>query len=198
MSIPFPSIVESINGRERGFDMWTRLLADRIVFLGSEIDDKVANVIVAQLLILEATEPDEAITMYIQSPGGTADAGLAIYDTMNLISCPVHTVCVGNAASMGAFLMAAGEPGYRRILPSSRMLIHQISSGARGTMSDMEISVAEGKRLNRYIMECLAKSTGKTLRQIKKAMDRDSWFNAEEAVKFGLVDEITKSRKVRS
>ena len=190
MSTYPPYVIERTSRGERSYDIFSRLLMDRIVFLGSSINDQVANVIVAQLLFLDADDPDREIYLYINSPGGSVYAGLAIYDTMNHLRAPVSTYCVGMAASMGALLLASGRKGTRNALPNSRIMLHQPSSGYQGTAADIEIAAKEilgtRERLNRI----LAERTGQKLRKINADVDRDRWMSAEEAVKYGLVDQV--------
>jgi ATP-dependent Clp protease protease subunit len=191
----FPQIVEQTHRGERAWDLFSRLLKDRIVFLGSEVNDDVANVIIAQLLVLEGEDPDKEITMYINSPGGVITAGLAIYDTMQYVRCPVSTVCLGQAASMGAVLLAAGSKGKRRCLPNSRVMIHQPHGGARGQASDIEIQAREILHLRHRLNEILSKHTGRTIEQIKTDTERDRFLAAGEAKDYGLVDEVILPRK---
>jgi ATP-dependent Clp protease protease subunit len=173
----------------------SRLLRDRIVFLGSEVDDAVSNYIVAQLLILEGEDPDKEITMYINSPGGVITAGLAIYDTMQYVRCPVSTVCIGQAASMGAVLLAAGSKGRRRCLPNSRVMIHQPHGGARGQATDIEIQAKEIVQMRTKLNEILSKHTGQTVEKLKADTERDRFLSAAEAKEYGLVDEVIAFRK---
>lgn len=190
MSTYPPYVIERTSRGERSYDIFSRLLMDRIVFLGSSINDQVANIIVAQLLFLDADDPEREIYLYINSPGGSVYAGLAIYDTMNHLRAPVSTYCVGMAASMGALLLASGRKGKRNALPNSRIMLHQPSSGYQGTAADIEIAAKEilgtRERLNRI----LAERTGQTLKKINADVDRDRWMSAEEAVKYGLVDQV--------
>jgi ATP-dependent Clp protease protease subunit len=177
-------------GMEPSADIYARFLKNRIVFLGSEVNDQVANVIVAQLLYLAQDDPDREIQLYINSPGGSVDAGLAIYDTMNLITPAVTTSCIGMAASMGAWLLAAGAKGKRTALPNSRILIHQGSSGFRGTASDIEVHARETLRLESRMVELLAADTGQTAARIRKDIDHDYWMSAKEALEYGMIDAI--------
>ncbi len=190
MSTYPPYVIERTSRGERSYDIFSRLLMDRIVFLGSSINDQVANIIVAQLLFLDADDPDREVYLYINSPGGSVYAGLAIYDTINHLRAPVSTYCVGMAASMGALLLASGKKGRRNALPNSRIMLHQPSSGYQGTAADIEIGAKEilgtRERLNRI----LAEKTGQTLKKINADVDRDRWMSAEEAVKYGLVDQV--------
>ncbi len=190
-----PIVVEQTARGERAYDIYSRLLKDRIVFLGSEINDDVANLITAQLLFLEAEEPDKEISFYIHSPGGSVSAGLAIYDTMQFIKPPVSTVCLGQAASMAAVLLAAGEKGRRFALPHSRIMMHQPLGGAQGQASDIEIQAREILRLREEINNILAKHTGQSLRKIEKDTDRDLFMDPAQAVEYGLVDEIIVTRR---
>lgn len=190
-----PMVVEQTGRGERGYDIYSRLLVDRIVFLGIPVDDMVANVIIAQLLFLQMSDPKKDIHLYINSPGGSVSAGLAIYDTMQFLTCDVNTYCVGMAASMGAFLLAAGTRGKRYALPNSDIMIHQVSGGAQGTVSDVERSVEHMFKLKRRLNRLLALHTGKTEAEIERDSDRDYWMSAQEAKAYGLVDEVVKSRK---
>ncbi len=192
--VPFPSIIETTHRGERMFDIWTRLLRDRIIFLGTEVNDDVANLIIGQLLILEGEDPDKEITLYINSPGGVITAGLAIYDTMQYIRCPVATVCLGQAASMAAWLLAAGEKGRRRCLPNSRVMIHQPLAGVRGQASDIEIHAREIIQLRQRMNEILARHTGQNADQIKNDTERDRFLSASEALEYGIIDEVIHPR----
>lgn len=185
-----PTVIES-NGRgERAYDIYSRLLKDRIVFLGSEVNDQVANSLVAQLLFLEADAPDKDITMYINSPGGSMTAGMAILDTMNYIKPDVQTVCIGQAASMGALLLVSGAKGKRFALPNSRVMIHQPLGGAQGQISDMVIQVEEGKKMKKIATEMIANATGKTYKKVEKDTDRNYYMSAEEALEYGIIDKV--------
>ena len=190
MSTYPPYVIERTSRGERSYDIFSRLLMDRIVFLGSSINDQVANIIVAQLLFLDADDPEREIYLYINSPGGSVYAGLAIYDTMNHLRAPVSTYCVGMAASMGALLLASGQKGRRNALPNSRIMLHQPSSGYQGTAADIEIAATEilgtRERLNRI----LAERSGQSIKKVNADVDRDRWMSAEEAVKYGLVDQV--------
>ena len=192
MAIYPPYVIERTSRGERSYDIFSRLLMDRIVFLGSSIDDHVANIIVAQLLFLDADDPDRDVYLYINSPGGSVYAGLAIYDTMNHLRAPVSTFCVGMAASMGALLLAAGDKGKRNALPNARIMLHQPSSGYQGTAADIEIAAKEilgtRERLNRI----LADVTGQKIGKINTDVDRDRWMSAGEAVEYGLVDQVLR------
>ena len=190
-----PMVIEQSGRGERAYDIYSRLLRERIVFLGSAIDDSVANLIVAQLLFLESENPDKDIFVYINSPGGSVSAGLAIYDTMQFIKPDVSTLCVGQAASMGATLLAAGDADKRFILPNSRVMIHQPSGGFQGQVSDIEIQAKEILFLKSRLNAILAKHTGKPIEAIERDSDRDFFMGAEEAVKYGLVDKVLTSRE---
>lgn len=193
-----PYVIEQTSRGERSYDIYSRLLKDRIVFLGSEVNDAVANSITAQLLFLESDEPEKDIYFYINSPGGSVTAGMAIYDTMQYITPDISTVCIGQAASMGAFLLAAGTKGKRIALPSARIMIHQPLGGFSGQVSDVEIHAHEMLRLKRYLNELMAGHTGKSIDQIAKDTDRDNFMSAEEAKKYGLVDTVATHRKVQA
>ncbi len=187
-----PTVVESTGRSERAYDIYSRLLKDRIIFLGTEIDDNVANAIVAQLLFLEAEDPDKDIIMYINSPGGVVTAGMAIYDTMNYITPDVQTVCIGQAASMGALLLGAGAKGKRYALEHSRIMIHQPLGGARGQATDIEIQAKEILRMKEMLSQILADCTGKSLSEIITDTERDNYMSAEEAKNYGLIDQVFK------
>ena len=189
-----PMVVEQTSRGERSFDIFSRLLRERIVFVTGEVEDNMASVIVAQLLFLESENPAKDISMYINSPGGAVTAGMAIHDTMQYIRPKVSTVCIGQAASMGSFLLAAGEPGMRIALPNARIMVHQPSGGARGMASDIEIQAREILRIKARMNELYVKYTGKKLEEIEKAMDRDTFLEADEAMKFGLVDKVFETR----
>jgi len=190
-----PMVVEQTGRGERGYDIYSRLLKDRIVFLGTPVDDMVSNLIIAQLLFLQMTDPKKDIHLYINSPGGSVTAGLAIYDTMQFLTCDVNTYCIGQAASMGAVLLAAGTHGKRYALPNARIMIHQPWGGMQGTATDISIHAKEILRMKDRLNEILAHHTGKPLDQITKDSDRDFFMSAEEAKAYGLVDEVVKSRK---
>ena len=190
MPIYPPYVIERTSRGERSYDIFSRLLMDRIVFLGSGIDDMVANIIVAQLLFLDAEDPERDISMYINSPGGSVYAGLAIYDTMQHLRAPVSTYCVGMAASMGAVLLTAGAKGKRAALPNSRIMIHQPSSGAQGTASDIEIAAREVLHIRQNLNEILAKHTGQTVARIADDADRDRFMSPYEATEYGLIDKV--------
>lgn len=190
MAVFPPYVIERTSRGERSYDIFSRLLMDRIVFLGSPIDDQVANVVIAQLLFLDADDPNRDVYLYINSPGGTVYAGLAIYDTINHLRAPVSTYCVGMAASMGAVLLSAGEKGKRSALPNSRIMLHQPSSGYRGTAADIEIAAKEVLGTRERLNRILARTTGQKLKKIATDVDRDRWMSAEEAVEYGLVDQV--------
>jgi len=190
-----PYVVEQTSRGERSYDIYSRLLKDRILFLGGEVTDEEANLIIAQLLFLEADDPDKDIFLYINSPGGSVSAGLAIYDTMQYLKCEVSTICVGMAASMGAFLLAAGAPGKRRALPNSEIMIHQPSGGAYGQASDVKIHAEHIIKTRSKLNEILAERTGKPLDVIAEATERDNFMSAEEALAFGIIDEIVTARR---
>lgn len=185
-----PTVIEETNRGERAFDIYSRLLNERVIFLGDEVNSQTANIIVAQLLHLAYQNPDEDIKLYINSPGGSVYDGLAILDTINFIKPDVQTIGIGLQASMGAFLLAAGAKGKRGILPNARVMIHQPSSGTRGKITDQEIDLKEGLTLKEKLAEILAKNTGQNLEKLKNDMERDYWMSAEEAVKYGIVDKI--------
>ncbi|MBS5037694.1 MAG: ATP-dependent Clp endopeptidase proteolytic subunit ClpP [Fusobacterium sp.] len=187
-----PIVIENTSYGERSYDIYSRLLKDRIIFLGTEINDNVANAIVAQLLFLEAEDPEKDITMYINSPGGVVTAGMAIYDTMNYIKPDVQTICVGQAASMGAFLLSAGAKGKRFSLENSRIMIHQPLGGTQGQAADIEIHAKEILRLKKKLSEILAENCGKTVEEVYRDTDRDNFMSAEEAVEYGLIDKVIK------
>lgn len=189
-----PIVIEQSNRGERSFDIFSRLLRERIVFVTGEVEDNMASLIVAQLLFLESENPTKDIYMYINSPGGVVTAGMAIHDTMQYIRPRVGTVCIGQAASMGSFLLAAGEPGMRVALSNARVMIHQPSGGARGMASDIEIQAREILRIRKRMNELYVKYTGQPLERIEKAMDRDTFLEADEAKEFGLVDLVFEKR----
>ena len=191
-----PMVIDQKGSSERSYDIYSRLLEDRIIFLNGEIDDNVANLVIAQLIYLEGKNPDKDIFLYINSPGGSVSAGFAIYDTMQYIKCDVTTICVGLAASMGAFLLSSGTKGKRFALPNSEIMIHQPLGGAKGQASDIEIQARHIARIKMKINEILSENTGKSLKVIEKDTDRDNYMTAEEAKKYGLVDQIFVTRKV--
>ena len=188
--IPYPTVIEQTHRGERSYDLYSRLLKDRIVFLGTPVDDDVANIIVAQILFLESEDPDKDINLYINSPGGSVTSGLAIYDTMQYVKCQVSTICMGQAASMGALLLAAGAKGKRYSLPHSRIMIHQPSGGFGGQASDIELHAKEILRLKAKLNEIMQKHTGQSLDRIEKDTDRDYFMGAGEAKEYGLIDEV--------
>jgi len=189
-----PVVVEQSSRGERSFDIYSRLLRERIIFVTGQVEDHMASVIVAQLLFLESENPTKDISMYINSPGGVVTAGLSIFDTMQYIKPKVSTVCIGQACSMGSFLLAAGEPGMRVALPNARIMIHQPSGGAQGMASDIEIQAREILRIRARMNALYVKFTGKTLEEIEAAMDRDTFLEADEALKFGLIDKVVDRR----
>jgi ATP-dependent Clp protease protease subunit len=188
-------VIEQTGRGERSVDIYSRLLNDRIVFIGTAIDDHIANLVVAQMLFLQMADPKKDINLYINSPGGSVTAGLAIYDTMQFVTCDVSTYCIGIAASMGAVLLAAGTRGKRYALPNSDIMIHQVSGGAQGTASDVERTVEWMFKIKKRLIHILSQHTGKTEEQIGIDSDRDYWMSADEAKGYGLVDEVVKSRK---
>lgn len=190
-----PMVVEQTGRGERGYDIYSRLLVDRIVFLGTPVDDTVSNVIIAQLLFLQMTDPKKDIHLYINSPGGSVTAGLAIYDTMQFLTCDMNTYCIGQAASMGAVLLAAGTKGKRYALPNARIMIHQPWGGVQGQATDISIQAKEILRLKDRLNEILAKHCGQSVESLTRDTDRDRFMSADEAKAYGLVDEVVKSRK---
>ena len=192
MTIPF--VIENSGRGERSYDIFSRLLKDRIVLLCDEVNDSTASLICAQLLFLESQDPEKEIYMYINSPGGSVTAGMAIYDTMQFIAPPVATMCMGQAASMGAFLLAGGAKGMRYALPNSRIMIHQPSAGTQGQITDMELHVKEGLRLKKNLNRILAENTGKPFEQVAADCERDYFMTAEEAMEYGLVDKVIYKR----
>ncbi|MFS8572698.1 MAG: ATP-dependent Clp endopeptidase proteolytic subunit ClpP [Clostridia bacterium] len=197
MSALVPIVIEQTSRGERAFDIYSRLLKERIVFIGGPIDDELANLVIAQLLYLEAEDPEKDITLYINSPGGVVYSGLAIYDTMQYIKPDVATYCVGFAASAAAPLLAAGAPGKRRALPYSRVMIHQPWGGSRGQATEIEIEAREILRLKRIVNEILAKHTGKSVEQVEKDTERNFYMSAEEAMEYGIIDSISRREKER-
>ena len=189
-----PYVIEQTGRGERSYDIFSRLLNDRIIFLGEEVTDVSANLIVAQLLFLESEDPNKDIQLYINSPGGSVTAGMAIYDTMNYVKCDVSTICMGMAASMGAFLLAGGAKGKRFALPNAEIMIHQPSGGARGQATDIQIVADQILRTKQKLNEILAANTGQPLERIAADTDRDNYMTAEEAKEYGLIDELVKSR----
>lgn len=185
-----PTVIEKEGQVERAYDIYSRLLKDRIIFLGEAIDDHVANIVIAQMLFLAAEDKEKDIKFYINSPGGSVSAGLAIYDTMQYIKCPVSTICIGMAASMASVLLAAGEPGKRLALPNSEIMIHQVMGGAEGQASDIKIRAEHILKIKDKLNKILAKHTGKKMADVEKDSDRDNFMGAEEAKKYGLIDKI--------
>ena len=190
-----PMVVEQTSRGERSFDIYSRLLLDRVIFLSDEVNDVTASLVVAQLLFLESQDPDKDIVLYINSPGGSITAGMAIFDTMNYIKCDVSTVCVGMAASMGAFLLAAGAKGKRLALPNSEIMIHQPLGGMQGQATDIKIHADRIIRMRRTLNEILAKQTGRPVEEIERDTERDNFLSAEEAKAYGLIDEVIDKRK---
>lgn len=190
-----PMVVEQTNRGERSYDIFSRLLKDRIIFLGGEIDDDTANLVVAQLIFLEADDPDKDISLYINSPGGSVTAGMAIYDTMQYIKCDVSTICVGMAASMGAFLLAAGAKGKRKALPNCEVMIHQPLGGARGQATDVAIQAEQLIKIKNKMNQILAQRTGQPVERVAQDTERDNYMDAAAALQYGLVDEIIPPRR---
>ena len=190
-----PHVIERTGNGERGYDIYSRLLKDRIIFVDGEIDDISADLIVAQILFLESENPDKDISMYINSPGGSVTAGLAIYDTMQYVKCDIQTICIGQACSMGALLLAGGTVGKRYSLPSSRIMIHQPSGGVRGQESDITVQAKELLRLKKLSIEFLTDKTGKSFETIAKDLERDFFMTAEEAKEYGLIDKVMPKRQ---
>ncbi len=194
MSMYVPFVIEQTGRGERSYDIYSRLLKDRIIFLGTAIDDHVANLVIAQLLFLEADDPDKDIFLYINSPGGVITSGMAIFDTMNYIKPDVSTICLGQAASMGAVLLAAGVKGKRFAVPNARIMIHQPLGGFQGQATDIEIQAKEILRMKAKLNEILSQATGKTVKQIEKDSDRDFFMSAKEAKSYGLIDDVIAKR----
>jgi len=190
-----PMVIEQTGRGERSFDIYSRLLKERIIFLGTEINDDVSNLVIAQLLFLQSEDAEKDISIYINSPGGVVTAGMAIYDTMQFVKCPITTYCMGQAASMGAVLLTAGTKGKRFALPNSRIMIHQPLGGAQGQATDIEIQTKEILRMKRRLNEIIAEHTGQPVATIEKDTDRDFFMSAEEAVKYGLVDEVVSQKQ---
>lgn len=188
-----PMVLVNEGNVERSYDIYSRLLKDRIIMISGEVNETMASVVVSELLYLQSENPDAPIHMYINSPGGSVVDGLAIVDTMNLISCPVYTYCVGQCASMGSIFLVSGEKGHRYALPNSRIMIHQVSGGSQGTYEDMKRSINEAGRLNELLAGILATGTNKTLKTVKNDMDRDYFMSADEALKYGIVDKVISS-----
>ena len=191
-----PMVVEQTGRGERAYDIYSRLLKDRIIFLGTAISDDVSNLIIAQLLFLQSEDASKHVNLYINSPGGSVTAGLAVYDTMRFLKCPVHTYCVGQAASMGAVLLAAGTAGKRYALPNARIMIHQPWGGVEGQAADISIQAKEILRMRDRLNEILAEHTGQTLKRVARDTDRDFFMSAEESRKYGLIDEVVAARPV--
>jgi len=190
-----PTVIEQTGRGERAYDIYSRLLKDRIIFLGTGIDDAVANTVIAQMLFLQMEDPKKDINLYINSPGGAVTAGLAIYDTMQFLTCDVTTYCIGQASSMGAILLAAGTRGKRFALPNSNIMIHQLLGGAEGPATDVEIRVKYMLKLKHRLNAILSHHTGKSIEQVEKDTDRDNFMSADDAKAYGLVDEVIKSRR---
>ena len=190
-----PYVIEQTNHGERSYDIFSRLLKDRIIFLGDEIDDSTANLVVAQMLFLEMEDPDKDIMLYINSPGGSVTAGMAIYDTMRYLKCEVSTLCIGMAASMGAFLLAAGAKGKRKALPHAEIMIHQPLGGAKGQATDIQIHAEQILRVKKMMSELLAQNTGKPLKTVEKDVERDHFLTAQQALEYGIIDDIIAPRR---
>jgi len=193
-----PTVIEQTHRGERAYDIWSRLMKDRIVFLGTEITDDIANVIVAQLLFLESEDPEKDVNLYINSPGGSVSAGLAIYDTMQYVRCPIASICIGQAASMAAVILTAASKGKRRALPNSRIMIHQPLGGVRGQASDIEIQAREILKMKEKLNQILADHSGQPVDRIHKDGDRDYYMSAIEAKEYGLIDEVVRAHHVPS
>ena len=193
--IPMPFVVEQTHRGERSYDIYSRLLKDRIVFLGTPVDDDVANVVIAQLLFLESEDPDKDISLYVNSPGGSVTAGLAIYDTMQYVKPQVSTICLGQAASMGAFLLAGGATGKRFAVPNARIMIHQPMGGFQGQATDIEIQAKEILRMKRMLNEIMAKHCGQGVERVEKDTDRDNFMGPGEAKEYGIIDEVFSSNR---
>ncbi len=193
--IPMPYVIEQTHRGERSYDIYSRLLKDRIIFIGTAIDDDVANVVTAQLLFLESEDPEKDVSIYINSPGGSVTSGLAIYDTMQYVKPPVSTICLGQAASMAAVLLSAGQKGKRFGVPNARIMIHQLSGGFSGQASDIEIQAREALRLKHALDEILARHTGQPIERISKDTDRDYFMSPQEAKEYGLIDEVIVTKK---
>ena len=197
-NIIYPHVVESTHRGERTWDIFSRLLKDRIVFLGSAVDDDVANIVIAQFLFLESEDPEKDIQLYVNSPGGVVTAGLAIYDTMQYVRCPVSTICIGQAASMGAVLLGAGQKGRRFALPNARIMIHQPLGGARGQATDIEIQAREIRHMKEVLIDILVRSTGKQKEDISRDIERDFYMGPAQAKEYGIIDEIFDPKKKES
>lgn len=190
-----PMVIEQTSYGERSYDIYSRLLKDRIIFIGGPIDDDLANIVIAQMLFLEGDDPDKDINLYINSPGGSVSAGLAIFDTMQYIKCEVSTICVGLAASMGAFLLAAGAKGKRKALPNAEIMIHQVSGGAQGQATDINIQAEQILKLKKRLNEILSARTGQSVDRVTRDTERDNYMSAEEARAYGLIDEVFPPRR---
>ena len=190
-----PIVIEQTSKGERAYDIYSRLLKDRILFLGTAIDDDVANIVVAQLLFLQSEDAEKEISLYINSPGGSVTAGMAIYDTMRFLKCPISTYCIGQAASMAAILVAAGAKGRRFALPNARIMIHQPSGGSEGQASDIAIQAREILRIRARLNEILAEHTGKSIKEVERDTDRDTFMTAKDAAEYGLIDKVVEPRK---
>lgn len=190
-----PMVIEQTSHGERSYDIYSRLLKDRIIFIGGPIDDDLANIVIAQMLFLEGDDPDKDINLYINSPGGSVSAGLAIYDTMQYIKCEVSTICVGLAASMGAFLLAAGAKGKRKALPNAEIMIHQVSGGAQGQATDINIQAEQILKIKKRLNEILSARTGQSVDRVTQDTERDNYMSAEEARAYGLIDEVFPPRR---
>ena len=189
-----PYVIEQNSRGERSYDIYSRLLKDRIIFLGEEVNDATASIIVAQLLFLESEDPNKDIHMYINSPGGSVTAGMAIYDTMNYVKCDVSTTCIGMAASMGAFLLSSGAKGKRYALPNAEIMIHQPLGGAQGQATEIQIAAEHILKTKKKLNEILAANSGKPVEEVEKDTDRDNWLSADEAMEYGLIDQVIKER----
>jgi ATP-dependent Clp protease protease subunit len=190
-----PMVIEQTSHGERSYDIYSRLLKDRIIFIGGPIDDDLANIVIAQMLFLEGDDPDKDINLYINSPGGSVSAGLAIYDTMQYIKCEVSTICVGLAASMGAFLLAAGAKGKRKALPNAEIMIHQVSGGAQGQATDINIQAEQILKIKKRLNQILSARTGQSVERVTQDTERDNYMSAEEARAYGLIDEVFPPRR---
>ncbi|MCE5187752.1 MAG: ATP-dependent Clp endopeptidase proteolytic subunit ClpP [Eubacteriales bacterium] len=190
-----PMVIEQTSHGERSYDIYSRLLKDRIIFIGGPIDDDLANIVIAQMLFLEGDDPDKDINLYINSPGGSVSAGLAIYDTMQYLKCEVSTICVGLAASMGAFLLAAGAKGKRKALPNAEIMIHQVSGGAQGQATDINIQAEQILKIKKRLNEILSARTGQSVERVTQDTERDNYMSAEEARAYGLIDEVFPPRR---
>ena len=190
-----PTVIEKTSRGERAYDIYSRLLKDRIIFLGGMVDDNLANSVIAQLLFLASQDPKKDIKLYINTPGGSVTAGLAIYDTMQYIKCPISTVCVGLAGSMGAVLLAAGSKGKRFTLPNSEILLHQVAGGVKGQAVEIEITAKQIMKIKNKLNQILAQHTGQSLKKIERDTDRDFYLSAEDAKKYGIIDEVIKTKK---